>query len=63
MNIDKLIEDLTDKLDNNNHYRGRNRRRDHVLFFFTDNHENILNIRIDHDDLIKEDFSKLEKYL
>jgi hypothetical protein len=63
MDINKLIEDLTDKLDNNDYYRGRNRRKDYVLFFFTDNHENILNIRIDHDDLIKEDFSKLEKYL
>ena len=63
MDINKLIDDLTDKLDNNNHYRGRNRRKDYVLFFFTDSHENIFNVRIDHDDLIKEDFSKLEKYL
>lgn len=63
MNIDKLIDELTDKLDSNSHYRGRNRRKDCVIFFFTDNHENIVNIKIDHDDLIKEDFSKLEKYL
>lgn len=60
--MDEIINKLTEKLNNNPHYRGRNRRRDHVIFFFTDNHENIINIKITHDEIKNEDFTNLKKY-
>lgn len=61
--IGELTDSLTHMLERNPHYRGRNRRRDHVIFFFTDNHENIVNVKITHDEIIKQDFKNLEEYL
>ena len=61
--MDQLINELTEKLKKDPHYRGRNRRRDHVFFYFTDNHENIINIKITHDEIKNEDFTTLKKYL
>ena len=59
----EAIEDLTQKLQKNPHYRGRNRRSDHVIFFFTDNHENIINVKITHDEIKNEVFNNLKEYL
>lgn len=59
----EVIEDLTQKLQKNSHYRGRNRRNDHVIFFFTDNHENIINIKITHDEITNKNFNNLKEYL
>lgn len=61
--IAELIDSLTHMLERNPHYRGRNRRRDHVIFFFTDSHENILNVKITHDEITKQDFKNLKEYL
>lgn len=61
--IAELIDSLTHMLERNPHYRGRNRRRDHVLFFFTDSHDNIVNVKISHDEIMKQDFTNLKEYL
>jgi hypothetical protein len=61
--MNQEINKLTEKLQKNPHYRGRNRMRDYVIFFFTDNHENIINIKITHDEIENEDFTTLKKYL
>lgn len=61
--IGELIDNLTNRLDKNPHYRGRNRRMDYVIFFFTDSHDNIVNVSISHDEIKNEDFTKLKEYL
>lgn len=61
--IAEQIDNLTHMLEKNPHYRGRNRRRDFVIFFFTDNHDNIVNVKITHDEITKQDFKNLKEYL
>ena len=61
--IAELIDNLTHMLEKNPHYRGRNRRRDFVIFFFTDNHENIINVKITYDEIRNEMFNNLKEYL
>lgn len=63
MNIQELIEEVTNKVKLNYHYRGRNRRAEHVIFYFTDDYDNIVNINITHEQIKNQDLSPLKDYI
>lgn len=62
-NMKELIDELTKQVESNYHYRGRNRRSDYVIFYFTDDYDNIVNIKITHEQIEKQDYSPLIEYI